>query len=66
MSDEFGENKLGMLSSAFLFSWVQAACRKLRFSSAPPCVNLISSFIKLTFWGAQSIPGSVLVLRIQQ
>lgn len=60
---EFGENKLGMLSSAFLLSWVQTACRMLVFSSSPLSINLISS---LTFISTHSIPGSVLVQGIQQ
>ena len=60
LCQEFGENKLGMLSSALLLSWMQAACRMLMFFSAPS-VNLTSSLI---FIDTYSIPGTVLVLRI--
>lgn len=61
LRQEFGENKLGMLSSALLLSWVQAACRLVMFFSAPSSVNLTSSLI---FIDTYSIPGTVLVLRI--
>lgn len=60
---EFRENKLGLLSSAFLLSWVQTAYRMLVFSSSPLSINLISS---LTFINMYSILGTVLVQGIQQ
>ena len=60
---EFGENKLGMLSSAFLLSWVQTACQRLVFSSSPLSINLTSL---LAFINRYSIPGTVLVQGIQQ